>query len=128
MKRILTIFSTFVLFVAVASSCYNRKADQLYPAATGTPCDTAGVSYSATIGGIVSANCAKAGCHDGRTKEGGYDMTNYTGAAAAARDGMFACDLRHQSGCNQMPNDGTILTDCQIKQLIAWANAGAPEN
>jgi hypothetical protein len=125
-----SIMVTAVVTIAVFSmaSCYNDKAELLYPAQPTSTCDTAAVSYSLTVSPIAVANCAKSGCHNTRTKQNGYDMSTYDGMAAAASDPKFIGDVENTPGYVPMPNDGTQLTACEKQQLVAWANQGKKNN
>ena len=122
------------LLVLFFSSCYYDKADKLYVTPdstgnnTGVTCDTNNVSYSATIKPITDQYCAKSGCHDAAYQAGTYDFTTVNGLQQAVANGRLQGAVLHQSGYIAMPNDGAILSQCQINEIVAWANQGAKNN
>lgn len=124
MKKILLIA---VLAISLGS-CYNDKYDKLYPAPVVTvdPCDTAtnASTYSGNVSGIISLNCATAGCHDANEMAGGYNLSTYAGVKEIADNGRLLITTNSGS----MPKSLPKLSDCKIKQLTYWVNHGAQNN
>ena len=128
MKRLLTLAA-----VIAFAGCYNDKADQLYPepgnpGGGGNTCDTANVSYAATIQPILTQYCALAGCHDATTPSFGYDFAVYAGAQMANTNGRLLGAINHSTGFQPMPKNMAKLSDCNINKLTAWVNQGAQNN
>jgi hypothetical protein len=131
--------SVFILFTFLAmmcvSSCYNDKADKLYPAtASTTSCDTsATISYENDIVPILQSYCYSPGngCHDATgSATSGYDYTTYTALAGNAADGSLVSDINFAPtrGHNDMPKNGTQLPACDIEKIARWVNEGYPNN
>lgn len=132
MKSFLLIGCLFLSMMWLGS-CYNDKADQLYvnPYNGGNnngACDTTNVTYSGTIVTIFSQNCSVSGCHDGATKAGGYDYSNYTGVIASITSGRLLGAINHESGYFPMPQNTAKLSSCDINKITAWVNKGYPNN
>lgn len=89
-------------------------------------CDTANTGYNAAIKPIMENNCT--GCHNASLASGGIILSTYAGVAAAATDGSLLGSIRHQSGYVAMPQGGTKLSDCKIKQVEKWIQAGSQNN
>lgn len=121
MKRIVTVMCLIAL-----AGCYNDKEDQLYPKTTTGGCDTANVTYAATIQPILTQYCATAGCHDATGLGGGYNMTSYAGAQMASPRMIGA--ITWQAGYSAMPKGMPKLGDCEIAKITKWVTMGAPNN
>ena len=89
-------------------------------------CDTANVSFSGTIKGIITTKCQ--GCHSGNAAGGGYDLTSYTGVKARIDDGKLWGSVNHMPGYSPMPKNGNKLSACELSQVKKWMDAGAPNN
>lgn len=130
MKKLLPVSLVIILL----SSCYYDKADKLYatPDTTGTntgnTCDTTNVSYSGMVKAITNQYCSISGCHDPAYQAGGYDFTTVSDLQQAVANGRLKGAVLHLPGYVEMPNNGAILTQCQINQIVAWANQGAQNN
>ncbi|HRI00995.1 MAG TPA: hypothetical protein PK006_08085 [Saprospiraceae bacterium] len=97
---------------------------------TNTNVDCTGVisTYSLSVKVILDASCAFTGCHAGANPAAKIDLSNYTGAKAAATTGnKFVCSITHGSGCNPMPSGGAKLDASLIKVLQCWVQSGAPQ-
>lgn len=85
-------------------------------------CDTTNVSFSATIEPLILTNCAIQGCHvpgNGRVL-----LRNYEEIKENVDNGSI---WRHAIRDKDMPPDGP-LPICDIRNLEAWIDAGAPDN
>lgn len=123
MKKYIVFFSLLVL-----ASCYYDKEEELYPSPSGGGgCDTTAMTYATNIKPIFDQSCAMAGCHDATTKSSGYDLSNYTGSAAAAKSARFLGAINHTTGFSPMPKGMAKLSDCNISKITAWINAGTPQ-
>ena len=100
--------------------CYYDAEEVLYP---GSFCDTANVSYSGSVKGIIETNCAVSGCHvPAGTGPGNFAL--YSDVKARVDNGLF----RSLVLVNQSMPPNIPLGDCELEQLSIWVNAGAPEN
>ena len=120
------IFLTLLLLPVLLYGCYNRNAEDLYPALVGNGCDTTAVTYTTVIKPIMDAHCATSGCHLGATYTG-YDLSGYTGIANLANNGKLVAAIEH-TGPNPMPQGAPKLDDCTISKIKIWINAGALNN
>jgi hypothetical protein len=132
MKNILLTGCMFLCAALLLGSCYNDKGDQLYvnPYNGGgsTTCDTTNVTFAGTIMPIFSQNCNVSGCHDGATKAGGFDYSNYPGVTASITSGRLLGAINHESGYFPMPQNTAKLSSCDINKITAWVNKGYPNN
>lgn len=117
-----------LIIVLSMQACYNDKADKLYGVKTTSTCDTSNVSYATIIAPIMQQNCTTSGCHDAVTQSGGYNFTVHSGLVTAIVNNRLIGCIRHEAGYNAMPNNGGKLADCDISKIVAWVNAGFPNN
>jgi len=125
MKNILFVALVAILF----SSCYNDKADKLYPQPVVTTCDTSAPTYSLVVKPIITANCALSGCHDGTSGVAFQTLgTSYNGLKITVNNGQLLQSINHTGGLSVMPKNAAKLSDCDISKITAWVNAGAQDN
>lgn len=118
------------LLIFAFAGCYYDNEEELYPNGSGN-CDTTNVTYSGTIYPVISSNCKS--CHSGSAPQGNVKLEDYTtiSAAAAIPAGQFGSlygAISHDPGNSPMPKNGTQLSDCTIKQVKVWIDAGRPDN
>ena len=123
--RLSVIVSLFFLG-AGSTGCYYDKEELLYPVAN---CDTAGITYSTTVTGILRTNCYV--CHttaSANANGGGIQLDSYTKLKVYVDNGKLMGSINHASGYSAMPKNATKLNSCDITKIQAWVNAGAPNN
>lgn len=113
----------FVFTMLLANSCYNNKAELLYPPQN---CDSTNVSYSNTISPIINSNCI--GCHSGSTPAYGIDLSTYTVVKQYVDNGELWKVVIHAAGYPAMPKNSNKLSDCVLSKINGWIQAGAPNN
>ncbi|MBE0650943.1 MAG: hypothetical protein IH595_08870 [Bacteroidales bacterium] len=105
------------------SSCYNDNYQTLYPSG---PCDTTGVTFSATVKPILSTNCT--GCHNSNFPSGSIALDTYSSVVSAVKGGRFLGSIQQAPGYIPMPQGAGKLSDCDISRIEAWINKGMPNN
>jgi hypothetical protein len=85
-------------------------------------CDTIVYTYNADIKNIITNSCA--GCHSAGSPDG--TLTDHLHLQAKALNGSLIGSLRGQ-GYTPMPLTGR-LSECDIKGIENWVQAGAPNN
>ncbi len=109
-----------ILSLLFLASCYNDNEEELYGLIDCNPLD---VSYSKDIEPLINSSCAISGCHvQGGSGTGIF--ANYENVKAKVDDGSFRQRVIVQK---DMP-PSSPLSDCQIKYIESWLNAGAPNN
>ena len=125
MKRVILPF----LAILSLASCYNDKAELLYPV---TSCDTASVTYSGVVGQILTTNCASdGGCHKAADSATSMNvcLDNVYSAQRIARDNnRLVRVINHESGVAEMPKNRAKLDDCSIRKIEIWVEQGSPNN
>jgi len=117
-----------VLCIAAGlSSCYNRKASDLYPVAT-TTCDTTTSTYSGTVLPIMRQHCAITGCHTGSSPANGLAYDKYAGIAVVAQNGQLIQAIEHSGSVVPMPLNLPMLDQCSIDKIVRWVNLGYQNN
>jgi hypothetical protein len=117
------------LITIMFSGCYYDVAEELYPApAGGSGCDTANVTYSASIAPIMLKNCATSGCHVGATPADGSDLTTYGAISDYISNNRFYSSIIQDGNASNMPKGGTKLSDCDIRIIKKWMDNGALNN
>lgn len=111
-----------LLFAGCMQGCYYDK-QFLDPA---TSCDTAIVTYSGSVNGVLTAYCT--GCHSGANSPLGINLDNYTSVKTQAVNGNLLGTITHGSGFIPMPKNGNKLSDCNIAKIKKWITGGAPNN
>lgn len=89
-------------------------------------CDTSVFTYSGAVKNTIQNKCA--GCHNPSSLGGNIDLSTYTGTKTAALSGELYNSITHQTGYSAMPKNSAKLSDCEIKQIQKWINAGALNN
>jgi hypothetical protein len=124
--RTMVFSACLVLGISFMPGCVYEKEDILYPPST---CDTTGVTYSQTIVPILSANCYS--CHstaNSPSMGSGIVLDSHHELVHHVDDGDLVGVINHAPGFPPMPKNSAKLSDCDIKKIEAWVNAGAPEN
>lgn len=103
-----------------------QGADNLTCDPNSSGCDTTDVRYSTTIKPIMQLKCT--GCHSGGSPSAGLDLTTYASMAAIALNGKLIGVVDHLPGYSPMPKGGNKLPECEVSQIRAWIQAGAPNN
>ena len=89
-------------------------------------CDTALFTYSSIIKSTIQNKCV--GCHNPSSLGGSVDLSTYTSTRTVALNGKLNGSITQQPGYSAMPKNSAKLSDCEIKQIQKWINAGAPNN
>ena len=114
------------MLLAGFSGCYYDKEEILYP---GGNCDTANVTYSGTVAGIININCNA--CHSTATANGsgaGIQLDTHAKLKVYVDNGKLMGSINHAGGYTPMPKNATKLSSCDISKIQAWVNAGALNN
>ena len=137
MKKIhlsfLSIGAAFLL-----SSCYYDNFKELRPeGAIPAPCDSMGViSYSSQIKPILAASCNQ-NCHNPTATSGSRDLTDWVAVNAATNDGtatpgdwgpLYGTMSHDPNYGNDMPKNGSKVSDCDLAKIRKWSAALAPNN
>lgn len=117
MKKTLFFISTLSLVVVSFVSC--DKFQQGYDCTGNIP------TYNNDIKAIYDANCATSGCHNSQYHSSGIDLSTYVGAVSANNDAVLG-SVEHDAGYSAMPQNGTKLTDTQIKKIYCWMQNNKP--
>jgi uncharacterized membrane protein len=132
MKQI-SLFIIGLFYVLSIVACMHKAIDEVKPKAitviTST-CDTAEVKYSVQIKKVLQDNCLR--CHGNAvysTQGSGYNFDDFTVLQQEANNGHIAKAINHASGSIPMPIDKMAkISDCEIRQMMIWIDAGAPQN
>ncbi|MEQ8360205.1 MAG: hypothetical protein RH860_12005 [Cytophagales bacterium] len=117
--RIIKLVLILFAFTAVISSCYYDNEEELYPGEI--VCNTDSLSYDANIATIINTKCALPACH------GGPQNPNFTDFNSVSQN-KDRIKVRAVEQMTMPPSSVTPLSECEIKQLESWINAGAPQN
>lgn len=89
-------------------------------------CDTAIFTYSGAVKPILDYKCV--GCHNPNNMGGNIDVSTYSTVRVVALNGKLYGSLAHQPGYSPMPKNSAKLSDCEIRQVQKWINAGSLNN
>lgn len=112
-----------MFFIWTFSSCYNDNYQRLYPSG---PCDTTGVTFTATVMPIINSSCT--GCHNSAYASGNISLDSYSNMVSAVNGGRFLGSIQQAPGYSAMPKGGGKLSSCNISKIEAWINQGMPNN
>jgi hypothetical protein len=119
MKKIVPILAV-MLFLA---ACEYQSIEELRPKETVDSCPSDSLTFQTDIEPIFRQNCNNSGCHNNGSFFG--DFTTYAGIKAKIDDND---KIRQRVIIEQnMPASGPI-SECEMKKLTAWLDAGAPNN
>jgi hypothetical protein len=123
--KFLTVLTGIVVFICLFAGCSKASEDKL---AGNLSCDTAGVKYSTQIVTILQQNCYQ--CHGSNSTIGSGGIALYTyGQLKAYVDNEYLLgEINHATGYIGMPYLLPKLPDCELNTIVAWVNAGAPNN
>ena len=110
---------TLLLCSLIAAGCK-------YDAASADACSTAYVTYSSTITGILRNNGCYS-CH-GTPLNSGAPFNLETHANVIAHQDRLLGAIKHLNGFAPMPQGKPQMSQCEINQVQAWLEAGAPNN
>lgn len=89
-------------------------------------CDTAVFTYSGAVKSIMDTKCS--GCHNPANLGGNIDVSTYNAVRVVALNGKLYGSVAHLPGYSPMPKNSAKLSDCEIRQIQKWVNAGALNN
>lgn len=89
-------------------------------------CPLGNVTFANTVWPITVNKCQ--GCHSGSSPGGGIAFSGYDDVKLLADDGRLEGVINHYDGFKAMPLGGSQLPQCELDQIAAWIQAGAPNN
>lgn len=89
-------------------------------------CDTTNFTYSGAVRIMNDTYCK--GCHNPASLGGGIDLSTYASLKVQAANGKYLGSIKHSIGFFAMPKGGSKLSDCQIRQVEKWIQAGMQNN
>jgi mono/diheme cytochrome c family protein len=104
------------------NGCYYDIEEELYPG-SGT-CDTTGATYTGKVEPIIRRSCYS--CHGTGIGLGGITLEGANNLKTYANNGQLMGSIEHRSGYSPMPKSAPRLSDCEIRTVQAWINAGQP--
>lgn len=112
-----------VLLLGLATSCTYTNGDP-------TPCNIAAetITYAGVISPIFDANCRE--CHGTNTASalgGGIGLGDYQHVKQYPGNSLMG-SIRHDPGSDPMPKGRAKISDCDIRRLQAWMDAGSLNN
>ncbi|MCB9283928.1 MAG: hypothetical protein H6563_07645 [Lewinellaceae bacterium] len=89
-------------------------------------CDTTNVSFSGYVLPLLQNQCK--GCHGAVNPVGGFSLVTYQDVKSVALTGQLYGAIAHDPAYSPMPKGGPQWSDCRIRKIGAWINAGAQDN
>jgi hypothetical protein len=119
-KRKILILPIFLIFFL--SNCTFENEEEFFVQDT---CDTTGITYD-SLTYIFSGICAN--CHNSDfTYRDGIVMDSLEKVRASINTGLVWKAINHEEGVSNMPRGLPKLSDCELKKIRAWIDAGMPE-
>ena len=123
-KYVFVFMSALFIILLSTESCYNRKADIVYPAPVS--CDTTNVRYSVEVVNILKANCYV--CHSPGFAPSGIFLNTYASVKSLTGGDFLYNVINRTPGYDPMPKNQPKLGDCDIATIRTWIRNGAPNN
>ena len=120
--RIVAAFAGILLLFSL-QSCYNDKAENLYPQ---NLCDTSFVTYSSSVVPILNSNCFR--CHGGISPSSGIKLDDYTEVKQQVDNGNLWGSISHSMNYAPMPRGADMLSSCNLARIRIWIAIGAPDD
>ena len=109
--------------ILIFLSCtYDNREDLVKE----TVCETNNVTFSQTIQPLLTNRCGA--CHSGNSPESGVLLIGYSQIIKYVNDGRLLGVISHANGFPPMPFNSAKLPECDINQVKAWIENGAPNN
>ncbi|MES2778103.1 MAG: hypothetical protein V4722_28265 [Bacteroidota bacterium] len=113
-----------VIMVMTFESCYNRKADIVYPPPV--TCDTTNIRYSVEVVNVLKTNCYI--CHMPGFAPSGVFLNDYNIVKNMVNNNKLINVIQWTPGFSRMPKNQPKLSDCNIAIIRTWIRNGAPNN
>lgn len=98
-----------------------NKEDETDPVVEPTPTT---VSFATDIQPIFQQSCGTGGsCHGATHAADGKIFETHAGASAVPSSTLMG-SIKHESGFNNMPKNGTKLSDEKIAKIQSWIDGG----
>jgi len=92
----------------------------------GTSCDTTSFTFAARVNPILQNNCT--GCHNAANAQGGVNLAGWSAVKVYADKGNLYGSIAHLPGYKAMPQGSPKMSDCNIRVIQKWIQAGALNN
>jgi len=114
--------------ISTIAKWINQGALNTSSCSVATTCDTTKTTYTNGISQIFATYCN--GCHGLAPGSGGVVLSDYNSAKSAGTslktNFLNAINYTSPSAAMNMPPAGQ-LSNCQVKQIEKWINAGCPQ-
>lgn len=130
-KSKIILFPFAFAILVLSQSCYKDNEQDVYQNWNNSPCDTAAVSYSASVAPIMQSACL--GCHGNSsfaTAGADINLEGYTNLSSVIGNiqATFIGSIMQDGSASKMPKGGTKLDDCSINKIKAWIVQGLKNN
>ncbi|MBS1779919.1 MAG: hypothetical protein JST70_11380 [Bacteroidetes bacterium] len=88
-------------------------------------CDSNNFAYNSGVKPLVEKYCT--GCHSGSAPQGSVTLTSYNAVKDAVLNKSLIQCINYTPGYNGMPQ-GLHLSNCEVRQIEKWVDAGMPNN
>ena len=123
MKKLISVSLVVSVLLLIVFSCAKENEQEL---GAGFTCETSNMTYTKSIQPILESFCYN--CHGRGLSQNGINFDTYSGVKAVADNGKLVGAVSHASGFVAMPQSAPKLSDCNIKKIKSWVDAGAPNN
>jgi hypothetical protein len=120
MKKLTAIL---IIGLIAVTGCFYDSEEELY----GVNCNTTNVSFSTTVNTLLQQHGCL-GCHSGVGASGNVNLQGHANVKNVAESGRLYGAISHSAGFKPMPQGGTKMSECEIKKIKSWIDAGALNN
>lgn len=112
-----------ILAILLLTGCYYDAEEELYGS-----CNTQNVTYSQNIRNIIR-NYACLNCHSSpQNNFAPFSLETYADIKAVVDSNRLFGAINHDNGFAPMPQSAPKMSECDIRKVKAWIDAGAPNN
>lgn len=120
-RKLTFILLGFSVIIGMAAGCAYAKKDVVQ-----IPCTIADTTfYTNDVVPILQTNCYR--CHSSTSNVSGILLDNYNALKFYAQNGYLYGAVSHASGYPPMPEDGGILSNCNLAVIKKWIDNGTPQ-
>jgi hypothetical protein len=101
-------------------------AGALKDSACSNACDSNNYAFYSGVKPLIGQYCT--GCHSGSSPQGNLLLNTYEEVKAAVQNRNLIKCVKYENGYSGMPKGGLHLSNCQIRQIEKWVDAGMLNN
>jgi hypothetical protein len=131
MKNIILLLALFFIIIVIACKHQAPESPGIIIQPAVVSCDNKEICFESSVLPIFQSSCARSGCHDAASREGGYVLDSYAnivkkGLNTGNAGNSKIYTILSKTGSEQMPPlPASPLPQAQKDSIAKWINTGA---